>query len=258
VQLLYQEADHLQNLYTPDRNFSTNVVADGLYIWRYANPRQQFNTLILKKILHVENHGIVLLATRHLISELESCFELYEATSFSETLQLLATHQLDLLIMDVLIPQGEGFRMVARIREVQATLPILVLTQLPEELYAIHYLKAGVNGFISKSASNDEIRNAIKAVMNTGGFISNRIQKQLLDNSFEKNTLSNPLETLSQRELEVMEMLLDGRWTKEIAQQLHITESSVSTYKARIFEKLKVSSMIELYIKVESIKNTGR
>ncbi|MEO6287358.1 MAG: response regulator transcription factor [Dyadobacter sp.] len=211
----------------------------------------------MRKILHVENHGIVRLATRYLISELESSFEFYEATSFGETLQLLETHQLDLLIMDVLIPQGEGFRMIAKIREIQANVPILVLTQLPEELYAIHYLKAGANGFISKSASNNDIRNAIQAVMNTVGFVSNRIQKQLINNSFDKNMHANPLGTLSQRELEVMEMLLDSRWTKEIAQKLSITESSVSTYKARIFEKLKVSSMIELYIKVESIKNTG-
>jgi two-component system invasion response regulator UvrY len=106
----------------------------------------------LKKILHVENHGIVRLATKYLIGELESSFEFYEASSFGETLQLLETNTLDLLIMDVLIPQGEGFRMIAKIREIQANLPILVLTELPEELYAIHYLKAGVNGFIPKSA----------------------------------------------------------------------------------------------------------
>lgn len=211
----------------------------------------------MKKILHVDNHGIVRLATRYLISELESSFEFYEASSFDEATEILENSELDLLIMDVLTPQGEGFRMVAKIREVQTNLPILVLTQLPEELYAIHYLKAGVSGFISKSASNNDIRDAIHAVMSMGGFMSKRIQRQLINNSFEKNIHANPLETLSQRELEVMEMLLDSRWTKEIAQTLHITESSVSTYKARIFEKLKVVSMIELYIKVENIKNTG-
>ncbi|WAC14556.1 response regulator transcription factor [Dyadobacter pollutisoli] len=211
----------------------------------------------MKKILHVENHGIVRLAIRYLISEVESSFEFYEASSFGDAIQILEANPLDLLIMDVLIPQGDGFRMITRIREIQPDLPILVLTQLPEELYAIHYLKAGVSGFISKSASNNDIRDAIHAMMNVGGFMSKRTQRQLINNSFEKKGHSNPLETLSQRELEVMEMLLDSRWTKEIAQTLHITESSVSTYKARIFEKLKVVSMIELYIKVENIKNTG-
>lgn len=227
-----------------------------MYIWTHSNLLWQFNTLTLKKILHVENHGIVRLATRYLISELENSFEFFEASSFSEAVEILETNTLDLLIMDVLIPQSEGFRMIAKIREIQSNLPILVLTPLPEELYAIHYLKAGVSGFISKSASNNDIRDAINAVMNAGGFMSKRIQRQLINNSFEK-IHSNPLEMLSQRELEVMEMLLDSRWNKEIAQTLHITESSVSTYKARIFEKLRVNSMIELYIKVENIKNMG-
>ncbi|TLV03181.1 response regulator [Dyadobacter luticola] len=209
----------------------------------------------MKNILLVEDHAIVRLATKYLITDLVQPCAIYEATSFGQTLAKVAAHTLDLILLDISIPDGEGFNMIPKIREIQPKVLILVFTSLEEQIYALHYIKAGANGFLSKNSSQTEIKKAILSMLNSGNYLSLAIQQQLLRNTLDsKANVENPLESLSQRELEVMDMLLDGLWTKEIAIFLNLTESSVSTYKARIFEKLQVSTLIEMFKKVQFYK----
>jgi two-component system, NarL family, invasion response regulator UvrY len=210
----------------------------------------------MKQILLVEDHAIVRLATRFLILDLLNPVVVHEAGSFSETLAQLSSHHVDLVVLDINIPDGEGFNMIPKIREVQPKVLIMIFSSLEEEIYALHYIKAGANGFLSKNASQEEIKKAILSMLEVGNYISIAVQQQLLRNTLEnKPNGENPLEYLSQRELEVMDMLIEGYWTKEIAIKLNLTESSVSTYKARIFEKLKVSTLIEMFKKVQFYKS---
>ncbi|NIJ53880.1 response regulator transcription factor [Dyadobacter arcticus] len=209
----------------------------------------------MKQILLVEDHAIVRLATKFLIMDLLHPVNVYEAGTFGETLAQVAAHHLDLIILDISIPDGEGFNMIPKIREVQPKVLILVFTSLEEQIYALHYIKAGANGFLSKNSSQNEIKRAVLSMFESGNYISAAVQQQLLRNTLESKTDGeNPLEHLSQRELEVMDMLLDGFWTKEIAIYLNLTESSVSTYKARIFDKLHVSTLIGMFKKVQFYK----
>lgn len=210
----------------------------------------------MKKILLVEDHAIVRLATRFLILDLLNPVAVHEAGSFGETLSQLSSNELDLVILDINIPDGEGFNMIPKIREIQPKVLIMIFTSLEEEIYALHYIKAGANGFLSKNASQEEIKKAILSMLEVGNYISTAVQQQLLRNTLEnKPNGENPLEHLSQRELEVMDMLIEGYWTKEIAIKLNLTESSVSTYKSRIFDKLKVSTLIEMFKKVQYYKS---
>lgn len=210
----------------------------------------------MKKILLVEDHAIVRLATRFLILDLLNPVVVHEAGSFSETLVHLSSSPIDLIMLDINIPDGEGFNMIPKIREIQPKVLIMIFSSLEEEIYALHYIKAGANGFLSKNASQEEIKKAILSMLDVGNYISMAVQQQLLRNTLEnKPNGENPLEHLSQRELEVMDMLIEGYWTKEIAIKLNLTESSVSTYKARIFEKLKVSTLIEMFKKVQFYKS---
>jgi len=209
----------------------------------------------MKQILLVEDHAIVRLATKYLITDLVQPSAIFEAATFGETMSLVAAHTFDLILLDISIPDGAGFTMIPKIREVQPKVLILVFTSLEEQIYALHYIKAGANGFLSKNSSQNEIKKAILSMLESGNYLSSAIQQQLLRNTLEnRNIGDNPLEHLSQRELEVMDMLLDGLWTKEIAIFLNLTESSVSTYKARIFEKLQVSTLIEMFKKVQFYK----
>ncbi|MGV3600193.1 MAG: response regulator [Dyadobacter fermentans] len=210
----------------------------------------------MKKILLVEDHAIVRLATRFLILDLLNPVVVYEAGSFSETLTQLSSSPADLVVLDINIPDGEGFNMIPKIREIQPKVLIMIFSSLEEEIYALHYMKAGANGFLSKNASQEEIKKAILSMLEVGNYISTAVQQQLLRNTVEnKPNGENPLEHLSQRELEVMDMLIEGYWTKEIAIKLNLTESSVSTYKSRIFDKLKVSTLIEMFKKVQFYKS---
>ncbi|KAA0992502.1 response regulator [Dyadobacter aurulentus] len=209
----------------------------------------------MKTVLLVEDHSIVRMGVRMLIEDFVPTVTIVEAGTFNETLKHLQTRFFDLVILDIKIPGGEGLNMIGKIKAVQPKVKILVYSSQDEELYALHYFKAGASGYLPKDSSNDELEKAITSVLNGGTYISNVIQHQLVSNSLlEKDRKQSPIETLSNRELEIMDMLLIGKWTKDIAIDLNIKESTVSTYKARIFDKLEVTNILELFKKVEIYK----
>jgi two-component system, NarL family, invasion response regulator UvrY len=210
----------------------------------------------MKHILLVEDHSIVRLATLFIIRDVVPAFTPWEADNFSDALHIVSVQKLDLIILDINIPDGEGFQMIGKFRRLQPDVPIMMFSGMDEEVYAMHYLKAGANGFLSKSSSTREIRTAITAVLMHGRYVSDLVQHSLLGGNIATNVRQdNPLAALSQRELEVMDLLLQGKWTKEIATFLNITGSSVSTYKARIFEKFGVTTVIELYQRVSLLRD---
>ncbi|MDR6807313.1 DNA-binding NarL/FixJ family response regulator [Dyadobacter sp. BE34] len=208
----------------------------------------------MKHILLIENHSIVRLATLFIIRDVLPEVASWETDNFPDALHIVSTRRLDLIFLDINIPDGEGFQMIAKIRRLQPGVTIMVFSDIDEELYAMHYLKAGANGFLSKSSSTKEIRTAIAAILTNGRYVSEMVQRLLLHGNTPEMRQSNPLAALSQREIEVMDLLLEGKWTKEIATLLNITGSSVSTYKLRIFEKLGVNTVIELYQKVNALR----
>lgn len=210
----------------------------------------------MKNILVVEDYQIIRLATKILVQDLFDEVVVHEAASFGAAISQLETRMHDLVILDVQIPEGQGFEMISTMRTIQKNLVILVFSAIEERIYGIHYLRAGANGFVSKSSNTDELRNAIISVSETGRYVSPRIKVELL-NQLDKNNYrpDNPLLELSAREITIMDMLIDGFWIKEIASKLDLTESSVSTYKARLFEKLQVSTLIEMFQKVRHCKD---
>ncbi|MEO6285877.1 MAG: response regulator transcription factor [Dyadobacter sp.] len=209
----------------------------------------------MKTILLVEDHSIVRMGVKLLIEDFMPSVMIIEAGTFNDTLRHLQTRYFDLVLLDIRIPGGEAFHMITRIREIQPKVRILIFSSQDEELYAIHYVRAGANGFLPKDSSNEEVEKAITSVLNGGTYISSIVQDQLVNNTLlERESKESPLEILSNRELEIMDLLLTGKWTKDIATDLNIKESTVSTYKARIFEKLEVTNILELFKKVEIYK----
>lgn len=210
----------------------------------------------MKNILIVEDYQIIRLATKLLVLDLFKTAAIHEAASFNAALAELERQPQDLIILDIQIPDGQGFEMIAMMRAIQKNVPILVFSAVEERIYGIHYLRSGANGFVSKNSCTEEVQTAIISVADTGRYVSPRIKVELL-NQLDKHhyQADNPLLELSAREITIMDMLIEGFWVKEIASQLHLTESSVSTYKARIFEKLHVSTLIEMFQKVRHYKD---
>ncbi|WP_353721265.1 response regulator transcription factor [Dyadobacter sp. 676] len=210
----------------------------------------------MKNILIVEDYQIIRLATKILVQDLYKDAVIYEAGSFNSALAELEARPLDLVILDVRIPEGLGFEMIGTMRAIQKNIAILIFSSAEERIYGIHYLRSGANGFISKNSNTEEFRAALVSVVDTGRYVSPRIKAELL-NQLDKHNYraDNPLLELSTREITIMDLLIEGFWIKEIASKLDLTESSVSTYKARLFEKLQVSTLIEMFQKVRHYKD---
>ena len=210
----------------------------------------------MKKILIVEDHAIVRMGIDILITDLFQSVEVHQAANFIAALNLIQIHLFDLIILDINIPGGENSRMIGKIKLIQPSARILIFSGLEEEIYASHYIHYGADGFLSKGASEEEHKVAILAVIKDGKYAGNKVQQYTLKNIPDNNcTSANPLEGLSRRELEVMHMLMEGKWTKEIATALNLKETTISTYKARIFEKLEVGNIIEMFKKLEMYKD---
>jgi DNA-binding NarL/FixJ family response regulator len=199
----------------------------------------------MRNVLLVEDHAIVRMGVKMLIEDCLPPVNVVEAVSFTETLRQLQSRFFDLVILDIKIPGGEGFNMITKIKAIQSKVKILIFSSQDEELYALHYYKAGASGYLPKESSNEVLEKAISSVLNGGTYISNVVQRQLVSSTMlERESKDSPLE-----------ILLIGKWTKDIASDLNIKESTVSTYKARIFEKLNVTNILELFKKVEIYKN---
>ncbi|WP_165940173.1 response regulator transcription factor [Dyadobacter psychrotolerans] len=201
----------------------------------------------MKKILVAEDHPLVLMGIQQTIEEILPGSTVSKADNFPKALKLLGTENFDMMIMDINIPGGDKVSMIEAIRLKQPALPVLVNSSYDEQLYALPFLKAGANGFISKTAPNREFKNAIDAVLKGKVYASSSV----LQNAF--SLLANPgssndhvTSKLTDKELEIAKLLSKGMSTKAISESLNLSSSSISNYKTRIFDKLGVGNVIEL------------
>lgn len=210
----------------------------------------------MKKILIVEDHFMVRISLRIMLNELYGQAVPFEAENFDDALQLISNHPFELIVLDIDIPGGKGTAMIAQIRQQQPEVVILVCSAADEEKYALDYIAEGANGYLPKSAPQNEAMVAIATVMKRNKYVSQIVQQQLL-NGMHKGSKSNNqallVKHLSARESEIMKLMLEGKWIKEIAATLDLRANTVSTYKARIFEKMGVTNVFELFKKVNAV-----
>lgn len=206
------------------------------------------------RILIIEDHEIVLWALSAIIEERLANATLLSAPTFNQGLALLEKSRVELVILDIDVPGGNSPDMINRIRSIQPLTRILIHTGMPEEDYSHQYFTTGADGFLSKNSPMATIAEAITTVLDGKKFISPKSQNILAESYLknpEKKMRYGYTLKLTDREKEIARMLIQGKWTKEIADQLQIKLSTVSTHKARIFEKFDVNSVVELYRKVE-------
>lgn len=150
----------------------------------------------------------------------------------------------DLLVLEIDLPESKGISTLRQLRTHFPDVKVLVVSSQPEEIYAMSAIKAGANGYISKTRSVDEIKTALMTVSKGEKFISDHIKKKESNNSLKSEILR--YKTLSTREIEVLNLLSRGKRNKEIAQDLSINEKTVSTYKTRLLKKLNVDNIADL------------
>jgi len=206
----------------------------------------------MNEILIIEDHPLVTKSLVLLMKEKFQPVNIHVADFFSAALDILDHTKMTMVIMDITVPGGGNASMIKSMRLKQPGVPILVYTGRDEKLNAISYIKAGANGFLSKNCCEADIVTAIDTVLDKKRYFSNDLWQLIITNFAENNALgANPMELLTKRELEITELLIDGKWTKEIAETLDLKETTISTHKLRIFQKMKVSNVIELFKKIE-------
>ena len=205
------------------------------------------NQAVGKNILIAEDHPLVQMGIRHILLNHIPDAVIFMEDDFDRTLQILEKQDFDLMIMDINLPGGDKVGMINSIRMKQPKIPILVCSGYDEQLYALPFLKAGANGYISKSAPNGDFKNAIDNVMNNKIYASPSVMQNAFGILFSsKGNKDTVAAKLSDKELEIAGLLAKGLSTKAISEHLNLSPSSISSYKARIFEKLGVSNVVEL------------
>jgi DNA-binding NarL/FixJ family response regulator len=200
-------------------------------------------------ILIADDHTIVRQGISLVVKELFSNAIIHTAGSFKDTLKIVKETKLDLLILDINFPDGNSINIIPEIKNIQPELKILIFTAYDESIYAMRYLNAGVSGYLNKGCSEEEMKHAIKSMVSTGKYVTQTIKDRILDSYISKTPI-NPLEKLSNREVEVARLLIKGYGNLEISELLQIKKTTVSTFKNRVFEKLEIdnlASLIELF-----------
>ncbi|GAB4027499.1 response regulator transcription factor [Spirosoma koreense] len=208
-------------------------------------------------ILIADDHTIVRLGLELHLSDILPEAEVLLSQSFPEVLDILQQHAIDLIVLDVDMPGSENSKMIEKIRRLRPEVLILIYSGMDEQLYALPYIKAGADGYLSKNAPFSELTEAITALSEHGKYVSRVVQQQMLHSlgQAEPNLSGNPFQSLSQRERTVLNLLLEGKGTKLIANTLQLEQSTVSTYKKQVFEKFDVTSTAELIQKVAFYKH---
>ncbi len=211
-------------------------------------------------ILIVEDHDIVVAAIEMVLIENFPKASLQKAGSFPKGLRLLETAPaIDLVILDVDIPGGESYLMIEKLRNIRPGVRILIFTGQEEHRHAIRFLKAGANGFLSKNALREDCVKAIKMVLNNKKYVSEAVQQLIANTLFDRpsHNEEDSETSLSNREEEIVDLLMQGKWTKDIAVALGLSPTTVSTHKAKIFQKMGVSNVIDLFKKLNPVERVA-
>jgi two-component system, NarL family, invasion response regulator UvrY len=199
----------------------------------------------MKKILLVDDHEIVRQGLRNLI-ELERDLEVAdEASSGVEALNLIRQNNYDVLVLDISMPDKNGVDTLHDLKHIAPELPVLVLSGYAEEQYALNLMRSGCRGYLSKDADSDEIIKAIRTIANGKKYISAELA-ELMSNELTHPSDKQLHEMLSEREFQVFFKLAGGRSPTEIAEELHISIKTVSTYRSRILEKMGLQNNADL------------
>ncbi len=196
------------------------------------------------KALVVDDHPFIRSSVKMLLKQ--QGFEVVaEADNGADAVQLAREHEPELIVLDIAMPKLDGLEVIARICALGLPCKILVLTSQSPLFYSMRCMKAGAAGYISKTNDLDELVKAIEAVMSGYTFFPNLAHSSVRRSDAETTDLEL-IQTLSDRELTILQQLSQGLSNKEIGDAMLLSNKTISTYKTRLIEKLKVKSVVYL------------
>jgi len=197
------------------------------------------------RVLIVDDHAILRRGLRALLSDEFRGAAFGEASNARQALEQLRKAEWDVALLDITLPGKSGLDLLKEFKAASPKLPVLVLSAHPEDQFAVRVLKAGAGGYMTKESAPEELAKAIRKVLAGGQYVSPALAEKLASRVRKDITLT-PHETLSDREYEIMCLIASGKTVTEIAGELSLSPKTISTYRARILEKLGVRNSAEI------------
>lgn len=196
------------------------------------------------RVLIADDHAIVRQGLRAILSDTDDMIVAGEAENGIRALQLLRDGHWDVVLMDVNMPDRNGIDTLKLVKKEFPKLPVLMLSMHPEEQYAVRALKAGASGYLSKQSAPEQLVLAIRQVASGKKYVSAEVAEQLATAITEDDRA--PHERLSDREYQTLCMIASGKTLTQIGEELNLSVKTVSVYRARLLEKMKLKNNAEL------------
>lgn len=199
----------------------------------------------MTNILIADDHAIVRDGLKRILASTGDLVAAGEARDGHEAIRLVRERDWDLLLMDMSMPGRNGIELIRQVKAEKPKLPILVLSMHAEHQYAVRAMRAGAAGYLNKDSAAEQLVSAIRKVVGGGVFVSPAVA-ELLARETMRGTPVLPHTRLSEREFQVLRMIVQGKTLTEIGAELNLSVKTVSTHKTHVLEKLQLANQAEL------------
>jgi len=197
------------------------------------------------KVVVVDDHAVVREGLKRIIAENDGMMVSGEAADGFEAMQVIKKEHCDVVLLDITMPNKSGLDVLKELHAESPRLPVLVLSMHPEDQYALRVLRAGAAGYVTKESAPAKLVQAIRKVVRGGKYVSPTLAEKLVTD-LEADNDRPPYEILSDREYQVLCLIASGKTVSEIGEELALSVKTISTYRVRILEKLRMKNNAEL------------
>jgi len=196
------------------------------------------------RVLVADDHPVIRSGLRYILANAPDMIIAAEAADADQTLAAVRAVGRGVLLLDLSMPGSDGLELLARVHRERPDVPVLVLTVYPEDQFAVRALRAGASGYLVKGTAADELVGAIRKVSNGGRYVSASLAERLASDLTRGS--ARPHDLLSEREYRIFRRLAAGQSTRAISEDLALSIKTIATYRARVFQKLRMRSNAEL------------
>jgi len=199
------------------------------------------------RVILCDDHAVVRRGIRDTLADAVDIQVVGEAASYSEVREVLRNTPCDVLVLDLNLPGRGGLEVLSSLKDTESQVKVLIVSMYPEDQYAIRCLRAGARGYVNKAGDPVELVAAVRTVAEVKKYVSTAVAQMLVDNL---HAPANEVlhSSLSERELQTLLMIASGKRLSDIAAELMLSPKTVSVYRSRVLEKLKLSNNAELTV----------
>ncbi len=199
------------------------------------------------RVMLCDDHAMVRRGIKDTLSDTLDIEVVAEASNYSEVKDALRNHACDVLILDLSLPGRGGMDVLASLREADSPTKVLIVSMFAEDQYAIRCLRAGAQGYLNKAGDPAELISAVRAIAQGRKYVTPAVSEMLITQLAEPTNF-NMHDSLSERELQTLLKIASGKRLSDIAQEMMLSPKTVSVYRSRLLEKLKLSNNAELTV----------